>query len=414
MHSHAIMESQLLLRLDNGLRVAYVCRPGAKVDYLALSVNVGSRDDAPGYEGLAHFVEHTIFKGTDLHRSSYIINRMEAVGGELNAYTTKEETVVYTVAPAGSLRRSVDLLYELIANSTFPQAEIDREREVVLDEIASYLDSPADAVVDNFEDMMFPSNGIGHNILGTKESVARLSGDICRQYLKRYFVPSNMVVVYAGPSSSDDVMRLLSRTFSRLDRPHPELRRVRPAPPLRVLDEVDDMGLHQSHTVAGAVIPGAKSPERHALSLLYNILGGPGMNSLLNVELREKRGLVYSVDCAMSMFGDCGLMEIYFGCDDEDTARCLRRIKAVITRVCDGYITPARLAKAKRQYLGQLIVGNENVEARMLALGRYVTLFDSLPEPRLTIEAIQSLSADDIARAASYLAADRLCRLTLR
>ena len=209
-------------------------------------------------------------------------------------------------------------------------------------------------------------------------------------------------------------MRLLSRTFARLDHPLPELRRVRPEPPLRVLDEVDDMGLHQSHTVAGAVIPGAKSPERHALSLLSNILGGPGMNSLLNVELREKRGLVYSVDCAMSMFGDCGLMEIYFGCDDEDTARCLRRIKAVITRVCDGYITPARLAKAKRQYLGQLIVGNENVEARMLALGRYVTLFDSLPEPRLTIEAIQSLSADDIARAASYLAADRLCRLTLR
>ena len=406
-------DSRHLLRLPNGLRGVHVHRPGARVDYVALSVNVGSRDDAPGCEGLAHFVEHTIFKGTDIHRSSYIINRMEAVGGELNAYTTKEETMVYTVAPSGNLRRSVDLIYELIAHSSFPQTEIDREREVVLDEIASYLDSPSEAVVDDFEDMMFPDNGLGHNILGTKDSVDGLSGDTCREYLKRYFVPSNMVLVYAGSSSVDEVMKLVEQTFGVLDHPHPSLQRVYPGNLTVVHDEVKDLGLHQSHTVVGAVIPGAKSPDRHAMSLLANILGGPGMNSLLNVELREKRGLVYSVDCVMAMFSDCGLMEIYFGCDEDDTARCLRHVRSVIARVCDGYITDTRLSRAKRQYLGQLVVANENVEARVLSLGRHVTLFDSLPDPQRTIDAVNRLSTDDIAHAASYLAPSCLSRLTI-
>lgn len=406
-------DSRHLLRLPNGLRVVHVHRPGARVDYLALSVNVGSRDDAPGCEGLAHFVEHTIFKGTDIHRSSYIINRMEAVGGELNAYTTKEETVVYTVAPSGNLRRSVDLIYELIAHSSFPQSEIDREREVVLDEIASYLDSPSEAVVDDFEDMMFPDNGLGHNILGAKDSVDGLSGDTCREYLKRYFVPSNMVLVYAGSSSVDEVMKLVERTFGVLNHPHPSLQRVYPGNLAVVHDEVKDLDLHQSHTVVGAVIPGAKSPDRHAMSLLANMLGGPGMNSLLNVELREKRGLVYSVDCIMAMFSDCGLMEIYFGCDEDDTTRCLRHVRSVIARVCDGYITDTRLSRAKRQYLGQLVVANENVEARVLSLGRHVTLFDSLPDPQRTIDAVNRLTTDDIAHAASYLAPSCLSRLTI-
>lgn len=407
-------DNRHLLRLSNGLRLVCVCRPEARVDYLALSVNVGSRDDAPGCEGLAHFVEHTIFKGTDLHRPSYIINRMEAVGGELNAYTTKEETVVYTVAPAGNLRRSVDLLCELIAHSSFPQAEIDREREVVLDEIASYLDSPSDAVIDDFEDMVFPGNGLGHNILGSEGSVANLSGDICREYLKRYFVPSNMVLTYAGSLPAGEVLKLVERTFGLLGHPQPSLSRVRPSLPVAASDEVRDLGLHQSHTVVGAVIPGAKDPGRHALSLLANMLGGPGMNSLLNVELREKRGLVYSVDCSMAMFSDCGLMEIYFGCDEEDTSRCLRHVRSVIERLTDGFITETRLTRAKRQYLGQLVVANENVEARVLALGRYVTLFDVLPDPRQTVEAIKALTPDDMMAAASYLHAHNLCRLTLR
>lgn len=407
-------DSQQLLRLSNGLRVAYVHRQAARTDYLALSVNAGSRDDAPGHEGLAHFVEHTIFKGTELHRPSYIINRMEAVGGELNAYTTKEETVVYTLAPAGNLRRSVDLVYELIAHSVFPAVEIDREREVVIDEIASYLDSPADAVIDDFEDMVFAGNGLGHNISGSKETVMTLSGDVCRQYLKHYFVPDNMVLVYAGAQSVDEVMKLLERTFGHLDHPAPTLHRQLPATPATPLDSVRDVGLHQSHTVVGAVIPGAKSPERHAISLLANILGGPGMNSLLNVELREKRGLVYSVDCSTSMFSDCGVMEIYFGCDECDTARCLRHVRSVLSRVCDGYLTETRLARAKRQYLGQLIVGNENVEARILALGRYVTLFDALPDPQAVIDSIKSLTPADLTHAASYLAPTHLCRLTMR
>lgn len=401
-----------LLHLPNGLRLAWMHTPESRVEYFGVSVDVGSRDESPRHHGLAHFVEHTIFKGTERHRSSYIINRMESVGGELNAYTAKEETVVYTVAPAGNLRRSADLVADLISGSTFPEAEIDREREVVIDEIQSYLDSPADAVVDDFEDLAYRGSGPGHNILGDPDSVRAIGPEVCRDYLRRFYVPENMVLFYSGPLTAAKVEQTAARTFGHLHHPMPARRREAP-PEVPRFDIVRDPGLHQAHTLMGARIPGACSPERHVMSLLANILGGPGMNSLLNVELREKRGLVYSVDASASLLSDCGLMQIYFGCDSGDVELCRRRVAAIITRVADGLITPRRLEQAKRQYLGQLSVASEHSESRALSLGRCVTLYGKMPSMEHTAGAIRDITARQLADAAALLLPDRLSRLTL-
>ncbi|MDE7468045.1 MAG: insulinase family protein [Muribaculaceae bacterium] len=188
---------------SRGLRMVHLHLSGAAVGHFGVAVNVGSRDEAPEVFGLSHFVEHTIFKGTDTHRSSYIINRMEAVGGELNAYTSKEETVVYSTFPAGNLRRAMELIADLVANSRFPERELEKEREVVADEIDSYLDSPADAVFDDFDDLLFAGHGIGHNILGTRAALDTFTPDVCRQYLKTYYTADNIVLFYAGDEAAD-------------------------------------------------------------------------------------------------------------------------------------------------------------------------------------------------------------------
>lgn len=396
-----------LATLHNGLRVIAMQLTGSRVDYFGVNVNAGSRDDPADSHGMAHMVEHTIFKGTDLHRPSYIINRMEAVGGELNAYTTKEETVVYTIAPAGNLRRSASLVAELIARSAFPTGEIEREREVVIDEIQSYLDTPADAVIDDFEELTFSHAPMAHNILGTAESVRGITSEMLREFLKTLYVPERMVAFYCGPESSQAVMREVERWFGTLDHPAPASRRERPQfnAPFDIERQLD---LHQAHTLMGSPVCDALADGRHAVMLMANILGGPGMNSVLNVELREKRGLVYSVDASTTLMSDCGMLQIYFGCDRDDVAQCVRHVRGAIRRLADGYVTAPRLDRAKRQYLGQLAVASENAEARALGLGRGVQLHGSAPSPSATTEAILAVTPGDIAMAASSLSLSRL------
>ncbi len=296
--------------LPNGLRMVHR-RCDSPVEYCGVAVNIGSRDELPGQFGLAHFVEHTIFKGTRHRKAWHILNRMEAVGGELNAYTTKEETMLYSIFPAGNLRRAVELLSDLILYSEFPTVQIDRERQVVADEIDSYLDSPSDAVFDDFEDMIFAGSGLGHNILGTREDIATFSSDVCRDYLKRFYTPGEMVFFYMGATPPDKVFRTAGNFFASLH--HDTVPRSRnDVRPLQPFDSTKDSGNHQSNTVMGALIPGLYDPNRFAMALLTNMVGGPGMNSLLNVEVRERRGLVYTIEASSALFTDTGLFNVYF------------------------------------------------------------------------------------------------------
>lgn len=403
-------EAQVYM-LPCGMRL--VCRRVPVVlEYFGVAVNAGSRDEADDRFGLAHFVEHTIFKGTERRRACHIINRMEAVGGELNAFTSKEETNVYSVFPRGNLSRAVELIADLLTDSNFPEAELDREREVVRDEIDSYLDSPAEAVYDDFEDLFFRGSQLGHNILGTDGSIDRFNGKVCRDYLVDNFFGERMTAFYLGPENPDRVYDRVARGFMGMRTCGLSLDRKKPLPVER-FDIRRTTDTHQSHTVVGASLPPAGSPLRHAIGLVTNILGGPGMNSRLNVSLRERRGLVYSVEASTTLFSDCGLFNIYFGCDPHDRARCLDLVWRELGRLAGSPLTPRTLAAAKKQYLGQLLVASENLEQVILSSARAVQMTGRVMSRRETEEAIESISAGDILQVAAMLVPEKCSVLSL-
>lgn len=397
-------ETYCYITFPSGLRMVYL-REQSMVEYCGLAVNAGSRDESPAEFGLAHFVEHTIFKGTKHRKAWHIINRMEAVGGELNAYTTKEETMVYSMFPAGNLTRAAELIFDLAANSQFPDNELDKEREVVADEINSYLDTPSEAVFDDFEDMIFAGSALGHNILGSVETVAKLTSADCRNYLHRYYTPDNMVFFYSGPTSLTVVEKLVSRLSSMLPSGNVE-RKPRETPPAVMrFATSNDIGSHQSHTIIGTRLPGMYDVDRQALALLTNILGGPGMNSLLNVSLRERRGLVYSVDASTAMFTDTGLFTIYFGCDPDDSSRCVKLALREIDRLAESPMSQRALTRAKKQFLGQLTVGSENREQSILGAARATLYYGKALTPGQVRDRVMQVTPDRLLSLARTIAA---------
>lgn len=402
--------------LSGGMRVVMHLRPDSVAEHCGVAVRAGSRDEAPDHYGLAHFVEHTIFKGTLRRRSWHILNRMERIGGELNAYTTKEETVVYTTYPAGYAARAIDLLADLVENSQFPTAEIDRERQVVADEIDSYLDIPAEGIFDDFDEIMFAGTPLAHPILGSRKSIERLTTDVCRRYLDEYYRPDNMVLFYSGPEKPERVIRMAERCFMRRSATGATATGILPpAAPLAIppapADEIREIGSHQAHTVLGARVHDMYSPDRYALGLLTNILGGPGMNSLLNVALRERRGLVYTVDASTSLLSDAGLFTIYYGCDREDVDRCRRIAGNILSGMASERMTQRRLDEARRQYLGQLALASTNTEQRALNMGRSTLLRGRAVTSAEHLEAIRAVTPEDLRTAAASI--PQLTRLTL-
>ena len=396
--------------LPNGLRLVHITT-ASQVAWCGLAVNAGSRDEQKGQFGLAHFVEHTIFKGTTHRRPWHILNRMERVGGELNAYTTKEGTMIYSVFPQEHLPRAVDLLADLVQWSIFPQEELDRERDVVLEEAASYRDTPSDAIYDDFEDLILKDSELGHNILGKKEDLERLTREDCMQYLKTLYVPNNMAFFSVGPERPERVFRLVEKFFGSMS--HRMASRQRQTPqPVEPFKQISHYQSHQAHTIVGVRVPDRNHPLRHALMLLNNILGGPGMNSMLNMELRERRGYVYSVDSTLTLFSDCGLMEIYLGCANEDIKSCMRVINSITDRLNNELLTERRLDACKKQYCGQLRVSADNAEFLAMRAGRGLLYHGTVPTIDEIIASIQAVTPQDIANAASYLRSDKLSSLT--
>ena len=396
--------------LPNGLRLVHV-NTANQVAWCGLAVNAGSRDENEGHYGLAHFVEHTIFKGTTHRRAWHILNRMERVGGELNAYTTKEGTMLYSVFPHQHLSRAVDLLADLVQWSVFPQSELDRERDVVLEEAASYRDTPSDAVYDDFEDLLFAGSELGHNILGRKEDLENLSREDCMRYLKKLYVPANMAFFSVGPDSPDRVFRLAEKAFGPMSHEMEPRRRTVP-PHVEPFRRTINIGTHQAHTIVGARVPDMNHPLRYALMLLNNILGGPGMNSLLNVELRERRGYVYTVESTLTMLSDCGWMEIYLGCDHDDVHSSLRVIERITSRLSQELMPERRLDAYKRQYCGQLVVAADSTEYLAMSAGRGLLYRGRVATIDDTITRIQEVTPEQIARAAEFLRGDALSSLT--
>lgn len=394
-------KSYSLHTLSNGLRVVYSRRNG-NVAYCGVAVNAGSRDEDALHYGLAHFVEHTIFKGTRRRRAWHILNRMELVGGELNAYTTKEETLVYSVFPSGNMERAVELISDLVLNSVFPAKELEKEKEVVAEEIHSYRDTPSEAIYDDFEDLIFKGGELGHNILGTADCLANIGTNECLDYLKNLYVPANMVLFAVGSIPDDRMFRLAERYFSPMH--HCEQRKPHiyvPAAP--AFDICSNTGSHQAHTLTGAATFGMHDSRKYALLLLNNLLGGPGMNSTLNVAIRERRGYAYTVESSVTLFSDCGLFSIYFGSDERNVKKCLRLIDSEIDRIASGGLRPAALEAAKKQFIGQLLVGSENLESNALTLGKGILNFGVVNTVDEVAAEIRAVTADGIREAAQMI-----------
>lgn len=400
-----------IFELPNGLRLVS-SQAASDVDYFGVTVNAGARDEASDRFGLAHFVEHTIFKGTLHRRACHINQRMESVGGELNAFTTKEETTVYTISPCGNLSRAVELVADLLENSQFPDGELDKEREVVADEIDSYLDQPSEAVFDDFEDMIFRGSQLGHNILGTNEALAGFSSQVCRGFITDHYTAPRMVAFYRGRLAPARVEALVRRYFSDFRSHSPAVDRVTPTvnEPEHIVRSISS---HQAHCVIGARVGSLHSADRTALGLVCNILGGPGMNSRLNVELREKRGLVYSVESSLNLMSDCGLMTVYFGCDPDDSSRCVEIVSRQLHEIATHLLTARQLQAAKQQYLGQLVVASDNNEQMALNSARSILHYGRVAPSSEVRDRILALTADDLLAAAAQIVPSRCSRLTL-
>ncbi len=392
-----------IVTLPSGLRLVHRKAPGAAVDYCGAVIHAGSRDEEDNALGTAHFVEHTIFKGTQRRQSWHIINRMERIGGELNAYTTKEETVVYTAAPAGNVPRAMELIADLIINSRFPATELDKEREVVVDEINSYLDSPSEAVYDDFEDLIYAGTPLGHNILGNERHIQKIGTKQCREYLEKWYTAPNMVIFYFGAMSFERIRAVVERYFEALPSHHVEHKGLPAGFIAPRFDEQRKIGSHQAHTVMGGVVGSMYSSDRYAVALLTNILGGPGMNSMLNVALREKRGLVYSVEASSTMMEDTGLFTVYFGCDPKDTALCKELVRDKLSMLASDGLTETALKAAKKQYLGQLAVASDNRESLAISTGRAALFHNKVYTSAETVANVESITSEQISRTAHAL-----------
>ena len=364
--------------LDNGLRIIHL-PSDSKVVYCGYQINAGTRDEEPGEEGLAHFCEHVTFKGTERRKAWHILNCLESVGGDLNAYTNKEGTVYYAAILKEHIARAVDLLSDIVFHSTYPQQEIDKEVEVICDEIESYNDSPAELIYDEFENILFKGNSLGHNILGTAEQVRQFTTEDALQFTRKLYRPDNAVFFAYGDIDFKKLVTLLKRSVGSEElRVKNEEFNSREEERMKGEESNSPKGqtivmekhTHQAHVMIGTQAYDVHDDRRMPLYLLNNILGGPGMNAKLNLALREHNGLVYTVESTMVAYGDTGTWSIYFGCDEHDVKRCLRLVRKELDKFMEKPLSDAQLRAAKKQIKGQIGVACDNRENFALDFGK--------------------------------------------
>ena len=427
--------------LDNGLRIIHL-PSDSKVVYCGYQINAGTRDEEPGEEGLAHFCEHVTFKGTERRKAWHILNCLESVGGDLNAYTNKEGTVYYSAILKEHIARAVDLLSDIVFHSVYPQAEIDKEVEVICDEIESYNDSPAELIYDEFENILFKDSPLGHNILGTAEQVRSFTTEDALRFTRKLYRPDNAIFFAYGDIDFKKLVKLVGRALADDDsgklaeedchadfadgadfsggtgfagdensitteKSVSSVKSVGPKNYPSVGEEIAGQTIvmqkntHQAHVMIGTRAYDVNDDRRMPLYLLNNILGGPGMNAKLNLALREHNGLVYTVESTMVAYGDTGTWSIYFGCDEHDIKRCLRLVRKELDRMMEKPLSDSQLKAAKKQIKGQIGVACDNRENFALDFGKSFLHYgweknvDCLYEQ---VEAITSQQIQDVAR----------------
>ena len=389
--------------LTGGLRVIHLPSTSPVV-YCGFQIAAGSRHELAGEEGLAHFCEHMTFKGTARRSALQVINHLERVGGDLNAFTTKEATTFYAAVLREDVGRAADLLCDIVFASSYPESEVEHEKAVVCDEIESYNDSPADLIYDEFENLLFPGHPLGHNILGTADQVRAFTADDVRRFARRWYRPDNAVFFASGDIDFSWLVRRLERLLKALPQPSPKGEgAICNVPEVRQSDAVITMNTHQAHVMIGTQAYSAHDPLRMPLYVLNNLLGGPGMSARLNLSLRERNGLVYTVESSMTSYGDTGTWAVYFGCDHHDVNRCLRLVRRELDRLACSPLTDRQLAAAKRQLKGQVGIGVDNREQFALDFGKSFLHYGWENDLDSLCRRIDAVSPDDILRVASSL-----------
>lgn len=388
--------------LASGLRVIHLPSTSSVV-YCGFQIAAGTRDERPGEEGLAHFCEHMTFKGTQRRNALQIINALEGIGGELNAFTNKESTVYYAAVQKEHLRVAVDVLADMVFHSQYPQAEIEREVEVICDEIESYNDSPAELIYDEFENLLFGGHPLGHNILGTAEHLRTYTTADAMRFTKRHYLPMKSVFFVYGSVDFDRLVMWLEKAVQKSPEP-PVALEEQALPDMPVgATMVRHRNTHQAHVMIGTRAYGANHPRRMALYLLNNLLGGPGMNARLNLVLRERHGLVYTVESTTVNYGDTGVWSVYFGCDEHDVTRCRRFVRRELDKLMRSPLSNSRLMAAKRQLKGQLAIACDSREQFALDFGKSF-LFDGKERDLDNLfSRIDGVTAEDVQAVAGEL-----------
>lgn len=398
----------------NGIRYA-VRNFGNAVGYCALSIKVGTRDEGAYSSGIAHFVEHTLFKGTLRHKSEWINNYLEQLGGELNAYTTREEIVLHATVLKDDMAKAASLLAEIAFEATFPENEIEIEKGVVIDEIASYKDSPSEDIYDVFEEKIFADSPLSRPILGTVESVQGISADELRRFRAQFFTPDRMSFTMVAPLPEKKMERIIERTFAKYPAIGNQLPQSdKPSDYNNIFDITIDKKNHEVNCIIGSTAPSLydDTERRLATILLCNMLGGPASNSILGRILREKNGWVYNVDCSYSPYSDTGIVMIAFGCDKENLKGCGRVILRELRKLREKELSPQRLKAAKRQLLGQNAISRESGEAQCLSMCKNLAVFGNIPPQEELVSRLMTISPALVRQmAVEIFAEDKLSKL---
>lgn len=369
------------------------------VTYCGIVINTGSRDEAEEEQGMAHFIEHMLFKGTEKRRSGHIINRLENVGGELNAYTSKEETVVYATVLKEYFERGMELVSDIVLHSTFPQKEIDKEVVIILDEIQSYNDNPSELIFDDFEELIFDNHAIGHNILGKTELLEKYSTDDAIRFIKKQYRPEEMVFFVLGNLDFKQLVRWAEKYLHTEITEPTHSKRFSPTSYKPINKEINK-NTHQVHFMLGNRSYDLYHPDRMGMYLLNNILGGPGMNSLLNLSLREKHGLVYNVESNYQPFIDTGMWSVYFGCDSENAVRCEQLVHNELQKLREQQLSENALKKYKLQLMGQMAISIEHKENLALSLGKSFLRYGKIEDIEVVKQKIEAVTAEQLQKIA--------------
>jgi len=393
----------------NGLRFVYLPW-NTPVSHAGVFIAAGSRYETAQEQGLAHFIEHTLFKGTKKRSSSEVLTRLESVGGELNAYTSREETTVYASFLSAHSLRALELLSDIVFDATFPEKELEKEKEVVIDEIDSYLDTPSEQIFDDFEELLFPNQPFGANILGTPKKVRSFTQNNVIQFVEKHYVPENMVISYVGKTPFEIIKKHVERLFTR-HIVRPPFTPV-PAQHSEKFEVKTKKQVHQSHCITGGIAPSTRSDERTVMSLLNNHLGGPAMSSVLNMALREKNGLTYNNESHYDTYSDTGIFQIYIGTETKSIEKCLNIIQKELHKIVTVPCSAATLKRMKQQYCGQIAIASDSGLNQMIRIGKSLLYTGQLMEMEELFKKIDAITTDQLLEiSGKYLNFDNLSTL---